>query len=314
MKRMIYLFLGLTFVAFVSCRDHDGDDVGNVGDEKTYTFGYSVVVRDINGNSLLSENTKQPIIKALSDKDKAASEITTNEYGDIMNIEIESSDINGVSMHSQALIWEYENGITTDTILCEIEKVGDVTTLKKIWVNDHLKWDIEIPAAPWRITLTKISPKHIGLRDEKSTDSRIEKEVDGIKFGYWLSDMDGNETSLFDRNEVEERGFNFNLSVTNNTNKPISFNKHALYFKGYVLGMEGYEVMRTCELTEDILFTIEVMPGETYSEKRWWCTSDVMYSRPLSSGKYYTYFYNESFNTNERKINIPVMFINFEIK
>ncbi len=315
----------LTSLVVVSCdSDSDNDDRAN---ENSYTFGYTVSVRDINGRNLLNENTKKEhfsinevMVKALSDKDLVTSKISTNGSEYIMYIKIESFDTDGISTHSQVLKWEYENGTVTDTILCEIEKTGSTIICKKIWVNNHLKWDhVTSNMTPWFI-LTKISPEYISLRDDKNSDSRVEEVVNGIKFAFWLSDMDGNETNLFDRDDVEKRGFNFNLSVTNNTNEVISFDNDALApFLGYVFDLERNEGMRTCVIFEDILIIHEVKPGETHYEKRWWCNSidDFMDSRLLPPGKYYTYFYKEKFKINtasQKEMNIPPMFINLEIK
>lgn len=332
MKRFtINLFLMLTSLVVVSC-DSDNDDKAY---ENSYMFRYTVSVRDINGKNLLNENAEkglfsvdEVIVETLSDEDKVTSEINESDY--TMDIKIKSPDTDGVSTHSQVLKWKYENETVTDTVLCEIEKAGNTINCKKIWVNNHLRWDRAASGITPRITLTRISPEHIRLRDEKSTVSRVEEVVDGIKFVFWLSDMDGNETNVFDWHEIEKQGFNFNLSVTNNTNEMISFNNCDLApFLGYVFDPERKEAIQTYIISNDILIIHEVKPGETHYEKLpwrekiWWrnidgdSIDDLMDSPFLSSGKYYTCFYKEKFNINiasQKEINIPPMFINIEIK
>lgn len=322
-KLIVNLFLILVSLVVVSC-DSDNDSSAY---ENSYTFGYTVWIRDIDGRNLLNENVEKKffsadkvMVKALSEKDNVTFEISTNDSENVVKVEIEPFDTEGVLMHLQVLKWEYENETITDTVRCEIEKSGNAMICKKIWVNNHLKWEhVATDINPW-FALTKISPEHIGLRDEKNTDSRVDTVIEGIKFVYWLSDMDGNETNSFDRHDVEERGFNFNLSVVNNTNEVISFDNDAFApFLGYVFDLEKNEAMRTCVQFEDIFINYEIRPGEIHHEKIGWCNSidNLVDSRLLSSGKYYTYFYKEKLNINmapEKTINIPPMFINIEIK
>jgi len=302
----------LAFLAVASCQTSDNLD-GNLDDkndtDSIYKFGYAIYVHT-DGIGSSSENIKDVKAEALSDNDKILSEITTNEHGSkILNVEIEPFDTDGISKHSHVLKWEYGGITVTDTVLCEFEKNENTIAVKKIWVNNHLRWvSMTSDDAP-RFRLTKITPEHISLRDENSTASRIEKDINGLKFVYWLSDADGNEMNAFDKNDVDERGFNFNLSVTNNTGEKISFKNTALRFHGNIFETARNEAVYSCQVYHGILFTYEVMPGETHYEKRWWCTSEYTPSWSLSSGKYCAYFYNENFN-----VNIPAMFINFEIK
>jgi len=292
------------FVAFVSCNTDSGDvisdnssDIDNVN---TFTFNYTVWIIDISGGNM--PNAKDFVVEALSDKDI----IAKIEYGNSdINIEIESQETDKVSIHSHVLKWEYEDKTVTDTIRFEIERSGNVIEYKNIWVNNSFDWSTEAPGIP-RIRLFKLSPEYIALRDENSTDSRIEKYINGLKFAYWLSDMDGNETNIFDKSDVDERGFDFNFSITNNTEYPIMFENVDIAIPYFALDMGGYRVRGAFNLVTGMpIYTLN--PGETHHETLWWCTSEYMYSSVLPAGKYFTYFRNERFK-------IPPIFINFEIK
>ena len=57
--------------------------------------------------------------------------------------------------------------------------------------------------------------------DKNNSETLIEKEVDGLKFSFWLSDIDDKTTNIFDEKDVRERGFKFNISLKNNSNQNI---------------------------------------------------------------------------------------------
>ena len=294
------------FVAVVSCNTNSGDVISDnssdIDSENTFTFSYTVFISDISGEE--TPNAKDLEVETLSDKDR----VTKIEYGSSsINIEIESQETDEASIHSHVLTWKYENETVTDSITFEIERSGNVIEYKSIWVNNSFDWSIggrpEIP----HIRLLKLSPEYIGLRDENSTDSRIEKDMNGLKFAYWLSDMDGNETNIFNKSDVDERGLDFNFSITNNTDYPIMFENADITLGRYALDMGGYRVRGACNIEHGALIEYILNPGETHHMVRWWCTSEYMFGNVLPAGKYFTYFRNERFK-------IPPIFINFEIK
>ena len=171
-----------------------------------------------------------------------------------------------------------------------------------------------------------------GDLDFTENDTLIEKEVDGLKFSFWLSDMDDKRTNIFNKKDIRERGFNFNLSLTNNSDKNIYITNGDIEpFLSEVFDADSNYIGRSCALFNDIYILYKIQPGETHYESLFWCRYDVNTRDAISlpAGKYYTYYsrsltyrsgdnydlFDDTKNTTTRKtIEIPSMFINFEVK
>ena len=98
-----------------------------------------------------------------------------------------------------------------------------------------------------------------------------------------------------------------------------------------VFNADNNYIGRSCLKFQDILIIKKIQPGETYHESLLWCGYDVNTPdiNPLPAGKYYSYYgkkliyesgdiydifdYTKT-NTTTKTIEIPYMFINFEVK
>ena len=160
----------------------------------------------------------------------------------------------------------------------------------------------------------------------------VEKEIDGLKFSFWLSDMDGDTTNIFDEKDISERGFNFNMLLTNNSDQNIFIDNGDIGpYLSYVFDVDSICIGSTCDTYVAIQIIDKIKPGETYFNSRRWCGSDVNSPniKLLLAGKYYTYF-GESIvyqsgdnfdildetksNTTRKTVEVPKMVINFEVK
>ena len=157
-------------------------------------------------------------------------------------------------------------------------------------------------------------------------------EVDDLKFSFWLSDMDDKRTNIFDEKDIKERGFIFNMSLTNNSDQNIFIGSGQIApYLSDVFDMHSNYIGHSCAMHADILTIYKIQPGETHYEGSVWCGYDVntFGAILLPAGKYYTNFnrnltyrsgdnydlFDDTKNTTTRKtIEIPSMFINFEVK
>ena len=176
-----------------------------------------------------------------------------------------------------------------------------------------------------------IVPSVFNSIDKTNNETLVEKEIDGLKFSFWLSDMDDKITNIFDEKDISERGFKFNMSLTNNTDQNIFIDKEFGPYISDVFDFYNNYKGRSCCMFLDLLAIAKIQPGETRYESIFWCGYDV--NSPdielLPSGKYYTYFsksytyeHGDNYdnfdhtktNTTRKTIDIPLMYINFEVK
>ena len=159
----------------------------------------------------------------------------------------------------------------------------------------------------------------------------IEKEIDGLKFSFWLSDKDGNETNIFDEEDVKERGFLLNISLTNNGDKNIFIDDTVFSqsFSNVFNAVDNY-VGWSCFMVPDIYIVYKIQPGETHYKSIPWGIYDehINCTMILPAGKYhtsfskkFTYEYGDNYNltdivktTKTKTIEIPDMLIDFEVK
>jgi len=158
--------------------------------------------------------------------------------------------------------------------------------------------------------------------DDNSEEAIIEKGSDGLEFSFWLSDMDDKRTNIFDEKDIKERGFYFNMSLTNNSDKNIYItNGDIMPFLSEVFDTDSNYIGRSCAQFTDIYILYKIQPGETHYESLFWCRYNVNTHDAilLPAGNYYTYFsrsltYKSGDNYDLKTIEIPPMYINFEVK
>ena len=350
MKR-ITSFLSVFALLFIiiSCST-DNNKESEIIVDNNYKFSFSIAVTDFDGKYILS-NTKSDdnfctddiSIKPLKENDNVSFETivdqTTYSAGIIATetnnakllVNVESQEPDGIITHKFVIQWDKNNSKVTDTVTYEIEKTQNNISCKNLFVNNTQKY-LTSDHFPQFIYITKITPSVYNLLDKNNNEALLEKEIDGIKISFWLSDMDDKITNIFDEKDISERGFNFNISLTNNSDQNIFITNDVIgSYLSNVFNADNNYIGRTCHRFEQILAIYKIPPGETHYESLLWCGYDVNTPdiSPLPAGKYYTYygkkltyesgenydiFDDAKNNTTTKTIEIPYMFINFEVK
>lgn len=287
-----FLSAYILLLTTASCSS-DNSEEPVVVDNK-YKFSFSIWVSDFNGNNLLSiyesddsYSIEDISINPLHEKDNVTLETSehwtaysTSLVADdinstmlVVNVDSEGSD--GIIAHEFVIQWEKNNSKITDTIFYEIEKNNKNISCRSIFVNNKYKHLADEPFFPQTIYLAKLNPSTLNVLDKNKDDTRIEKEIDGLKFSFWLSDMDDKMTSIFDEKEVKERGFKFNIALTNNSDQNIYIdNDDIAPSLSNVFSADDNYIGRSCVVFLDIYTSYEIKPGETHYESSPWCSFD----------------------------------------
>ena len=350
MKRIAFLLSIITLSSIIISCSTDNNKEQDIISDNNYKFSFSVGVVDFDGKYILSniksdDNfcTDDISIKPLKENDNvsfetivdqttySASIIATETNNAKLLVNVESQEPDGIITHKFVIQWDKNNSKITDTITYEIEKKQNNISCKNLFVNNTQK-RLTDNNFPQFIYITKITPAVYNLLDKNNNEAFLEKEIDGIKISFWLSDMDDKTTNVFDEKDISERGFNFNLSFTNNSDRNIFITNDVFgSYLSNVFNDDNNYIGRTCLMFQAILAIYKIQPGETYHESLLWCGYDVNTPdiNPLPAGKYYTYYckkftyesgenydiddYTKT-NTTTKTIEIPYMFINFEVK
>ena len=351
MKRIAFFICAFILLLITASCSSDKNEEPIITDNN-YKFSFSIWVSDFNGNNLLSPYKSDEIyciedisVTPLHEKDIVNLETSAhktvysnslvadesfNSTSLVVNVESYGSD--GIIPHEFVIQWEKNNNKITDTIIYEIEKNNKNILCKNIFVNNAQKRLADEPSFPQTIYFAKINPSAYNLLDKNNNETRIEKEVDGLKFSFWLSDMDDKTTNIFNEKEVKERGFKFNMSLTNNRDQNIFIDNDAISPSlSNVFNSDDVFIGRSCVNFLAIYTNYKIKPGETHYESLTWCSYDEnsLGSILLPAGKYYTFFYKNlkyesgdnydiidasKTNTSRKTIEIPHIFINFEVK
>ncbi|MDR2913346.1 MAG: hypothetical protein LBV74_00675 [Tannerella sp.] len=328
-KLTICLNIAIVLCMFVSC-DSENKNL----DEDDYSFSFAIIIKNINQDNLLSQNKSDNkyckgdiTVKPLQSNDHASFDIEEYPYGNQLQLKInlDSYGPNGKTLHRIAIEWNHDSKVTTDTIVCEINKYDKTVLIKNIWVNNTLQQLYDISSYQL-IQIIKTDPATPNLYDANNNNTRVEKEIDNLKFTFWLSDRDGYETNLFSEEDVKERGFAFNISLTNNSEQTIYISNDFGRPLGKIFNTENIFIGSTCAQSADILIIYSIKPGETHAASQIWCPYNkniLGADKVLPAGKYYTYFnqtlpyyINYTIDGYDARhiIEIPIMIINIEIK
>ena len=349
MKR-IALFLSALVLLYTitSCNDDNTKEI--VVTESNYNFSFIIRLSDIHCNNLLSQiksddsfNVDDISIRPLQENDnvtvKTIVDQTVCSAGLVADetvnsakllVDIDSYGSDGIITHEFVIQYDKNNSKTTDTITCEIDKNKTNILCKSILVN-NIRKSLADGSFPQSILIMKTAPSVYNSIDKDNYETLIEKEVDGLKFSFWLSDMDDKTTNIFDEKDIRERGFKFNMSLTNNTDRNVFTKNEFGPYLSDVFDINNNYKGRSCRMFDFLLRIDKIQPGETRYESIPWCSYDV--NNPdielLPVGKYYTYFsksytyeHGDNYdnfdhtktNTTRKTIDIPLMYINFEVK
>ena len=348
------MFLFMT----ASC-GHDDNSGEPVVTNNNYKFSFVIELSDIYNNNLLSYvqhvdslfNADNISIKSLQEDDIVTFKTDvdrTLSYGaglvaDDKNsarllVDVASYGFDGMIKHDFVIQWDKNNSKITDTITCEIYKNNNNITINSLLIN-NIRNPLADVSFPQTIRILKIAPLLFNQIDKNNNETLIEKEVDGIKFSFWLSDMDDNITNIFDANDVCGRGLKFNMSLTNNTDQNLFIDDKgdvSRYLRN-VFDIDNNYIGRNYIVYQDILAIAKIQPGETHHESVSWMVFETMTSYDISmpyicslpAGKYFTYFcksftyeHGDNYdifdhtktNTIRKTIEVPLMYINFEVK
>jgi len=342
MKRIV-LLLSAFLLLFMTASCSSDDNNENIVADYNYGFSFSISVTDINNNNLLSANKSDDSyyiedisIKSTREKDNITLVSQTYSTGLVSDetvtkllVNVDSYESDGIIEHGFVIQW-YDSKMA-DTIIFEIEKSNNDISCKSISVNNTLERFTSFPYSPQIIHITKITPSEYRLLDKNNSETLIEKEVDGLKFSFWLSDIDDKTTNIFNEKDVRERGFKFNMSLTNNSDRNIFIDNFEIepYLSNIFNAYDDKFIGRSCAMFNDILLIHKIQPGETHFESMYWCNENMYNGKPLQTGKYYTYFGKNityesgdnydigdatKTNTTRKTVKIPPMLINFEVK
>ena len=359
MKQIYFLISAFMFLFMTASCGHDNNSEDTVFIDNNYEFSFVIELYDINNNNLLSYvqyvdslfNADDISIKSLQEDDNVTFRTDvdrTLSYGtrlvaDDRNstrliVDVDSYGADGIIKHDFVIQWNKNNSKMTDTISCDIYKNNNNITINSLRVNN-----IGVPLANdfyrQTIRILKIAPLLFNQIDKNNNETLLEREVDGLKFSYWLSDMDDKITNIFDAKDVCERGLKFNMSITNNTDQNIFLDDKgdvSRYLRN-VFDIDNNYIGREYIVFQDILAIAKIQPGETHYESVPWILYDTMpdhdeimpHPCSLPVGNYFTYFCrnftyeqgdnydifdHSKTNTTKKTIEIPLMYINFEVK
>ena len=335
LNRNILNTIILLFV-LVSCNN----DTNPIIDESCseYSLIFNIIVEDVDGNYLLNGrpySESDISIKPLQENDTIVrSRVVYNyvvKYEYSINLELASSAPNGIKTHKFVIEWNHSETVTTDTISCEIYKTDTVVSMRKVWVNNILNHSPSVyadtPLFPHTVsTLIKVNPDFASAYDINNSAAYAEKEEGGIKYRFWLSDIEGREVNVFDEQTVRDEGFLFNISVTNNTGKAqriCALGTRGIFdpehkYRGSILqDLLPYSCNYAARITV-------VNHGEIYKRSERWC-HDENPRFLLPKGKYYAYsrgkinvtpndFWVPNIMPVEYDMDMSVMMVNFEVK
>ena len=347
MKHIFFLLVAFILLFMTASCSSDDNSEETVTTENKYNFSFSVMAVDINGNNLLSGIKSDDCyyiddvsIKPLQENDNVTLETIDdrNLYSadfDAVDtkllVSVDSYGFDGTITHQFVIQLNKNNNIITDTISFEIEKNQNNILCKNIFVNNTLKL-LADNSFPQTIHIVKIAPSVYDQLEKNNNETLIEKEVDGLKFSFWLSDMDDKTTNIFDKKDIGERGFKFNMLLTNNSDQNIYIdNSNIGPYLSNVFDIDNNYKGRSCVRFPQILALYKIQPGETHYESLSWCSYDLNIpdNTQLPAGKYYTYFGKNityesgdnydildhtKTNTTRKTVKIPHMLINFEVK
>lgn len=176
-----------TFIAlllFSSCSSDDGAEQKKT-DENKYSFTYSILVTDSDGNNLLSKEYfeyydvygENNILLNTEEENEATFVIAPSENDRLqMNVTVDTYGEDGTNIHTMTVQWGTGNMATVDNIKCEIEKNGATTYCSKIWVNNELKWEDNAQSEQPSFSLVK--PRNIThLPDAKPISLKLAEKV-----------------------------------------------------------------------------------------------------------------------------------------
>ena len=349
MKRIAFFISAFILLLITASCSSDKNEEPIVTDNN-YKFSFAIWVTDFNGNNLLSINKSDnnyyiedisitPILKkdnvtfeTVVDQTVYSSLVATEYNSAALFVHVNSYGSDGSISHEFVVQWKKNNRITTDTITYEIEKNYNNISCKSIFVNNTRKFLTDNPSFSQTIHLSKMAPSVYDLLDKNNSEVLIEKEIQGLKFSFWLSDMNDKITNTFDEKDVKERGFKFNMALTNNSGQNIFIdNDDIAPSLSNVFNSDDVFIGRSCVNFLDIYTVHKIKPGETHYESLSWCSYYVNLwgSMLLPAGKYYTFFcknltyeFGDNYdmidasktNTTRKTIEIPHIFINFEVK
>ena len=359
MKQIYFLISAFMFLFMTASCGHDNNNEDTVFIDNNYEFSFVIELSDIYNNNLLSYvnsgdslyNADNISIKSLQEDDNVTFKTVVNQtssysaglVADETNsarllVDVDSYGADGIIKHDFVIQWDKNNNKKTDTITCEIYKNNNNITLNSLLVN-NIRNPLSDGYFPQTIRILKVAPSLFNVIDKNNNETLIEKEVDGIKFSFWLSDMDDNITNIFDANDVCGRGLKFNMSLTNNTDQNIFIDDKgdvSRYLRN-VFDIDNNYIGRNYIVYQDILAIAKIQPGETHHESVSWMVFETMTSYDISmpyicslpAGKYFTYFcksftyeHGDNYdifdhsktNTTRKTIDVPLMYINFEVK
>lgn len=337
-KVAIWTNIIIASFVFTSCSSDNGDKDESHSD---YSFSFKVLAYSSNQKTTLSSPYDKDvvyyyykddiIVKSLQETDLVELDITqaTDHFADL-KIDITSHGPDGIATHNIVIEWKYNNTMTRDSIVCEIEKSENNILVKNIWVNNVLNYTSSMEKEQPIISITKVSPEVLEVYDINNNVSRIEKEVDSLIYVFWLSDVEGKETNIFSEQDVKDKGFMMNFSLTNNSKYTVY--KLGTFWSslGFVFDGEHRNKLHSCNTFSSNMniadtYDIDLNPGKTFFYSQNWCPYNE--NEPtvnlLPAGKYYTYYY-EGFLVFKDYVPAidwspyyqytPIMTLHFEVK
>ena len=166
-KITILLNTFMTLFLFFSCSSNN-DVEQKKTDENKYSFTYSILVTDNNGNNLLSKEYFEYYdvyglnnICLNTQEDNKATFVIVPSENDLlqMNVTVDTYGEDGTNIHSMTVQWGTGNMATVDNVKCEVKKNGSTAYCSRIWVNDELKWEDQMQAG--KPLLSLIKPRNI---------------------------------------------------------------------------------------------------------------------------------------------------------
>lgn len=326
----ILLFITTACLAINSC-SADSSEMDNQA-ENGYTFAFGMHVLDpLDSTNKLSdspsENTycKEDItIESLQKDDmiRFDFELNSTYKHRLLKIYVSAERENGESTHNMVIKWKKNGWVSTDTVLCEISKVDKTISINNLLFNKQ-----PLILAQNECSITKRSFDILQFYDANDKSTRVEREVDGFTFRYWLTDKDGRETTVFDMNDIKENGFVFHISMTNNREETVYLTNSFGQSISAVYDTNHQFKGRSCQQFPDIYLTYPINPGETQHETLIWCPYNETVGgadKLLSAGTYYTFVHdkqtyfigykNGSDSGTRYTVEIPPMFLNFEVQ
>ncbi|HCC51144.1 MAG TPA: hypothetical protein DEQ30_03085 [Porphyromonadaceae bacterium] len=284
---------------FASCdMENDGEPI-----DESYS-DYSVTIRffvtDHSSHSLLNSTSEKVynegdiVVKSLQG-DNIDYDIRMN-YGNYdyqLIVDLGSYGSDGMVTNKFVIEWDHDKIATTDTIVCEIDRNEEKAVVKKMWVNGILNYvcNENIVNLVTETTLIKTNLEILDVYDgSSSSQSRVEKEDDGLIYKYWLTDAEGRETNVFSQQEVKDKGFIIHISATNATSQTYRYRLNKSNFSASVFDSEHKYRGTTCNYIWNELTLL--YPGEIYKLSDNWCSyneANIMSNNLLPAGKYYIY-------------------------